>query len=126
MQSITEMIERDKAIARQLPGTYLFDGERTQVNYPLNKMCMSLKHADNRAAFVADEVAYCRRYGLDDATSALVQARDWIGMIRAGGNIYYVYKLAAIAQVTMQHVGAQQNGLTLEDFRAKLTAARSL
>lgn len=124
MLSPAERIARDKEIARQLPGTYLFDGARAQLNYRLNKMGMSLKHAANRAAFAADEAAYCRQYGLDDATIALVQARDWLGMVKAGGNIFYIFKIASIDHVTMQHLGAQQNSLTLDAFRARLNAYR--
>jgi protocatechuate 4,5-dioxygenase, alpha chain len=124
MSSITEMIEADKALARSLEGTYLFDGARAQRNYPLNKMCMSLTRSENRAAFRADEEAYCRKYGLSEESVVLVKGRDWIGMVRSGGNIYYVFKLAAIDHVSMQQVGAQQNSLTLEQFRAKLNSHR--
>ncbi len=125
MTTLTEQIANDKAIARQLQGTYLFDGARAQMNYRLNKMGMSLKHAENRTAFAADERAYCEKFGLDAATIALVLARDWIGMIHAGGNIFYIYKIASVDPVTMQHLGAQQNGMTLDDFRAKLNAYRN-
>ncbi len=124
MESLTDQIEADKAIARTLPGTYLFDGTRAQMNFALNKMGMSLKHAANRRAFKADERGYCQQYGLDDATTALVLARDWIGMVHAGGNIFFIYKIASVDPLTMQHLGAQQNGLSLEDFRAKLNAYR--
>ncbi len=124
MSSITEMIEADKALARSLEGTYLFDGARAQRNYPLNKMCMSLTRSENRTAFRADEEAYCRKYALSDKSVVLVKGRDWIGMVRSGGNIYYVFKLAAIDHVSMQEVGAQQNSLTLEQFRAKLNSHR--
>lgn len=116
----------DKETARSLEGTYLFDGLRAQKNYALNKMCMSLTRPDNRDAFIADEGAYCDRYMLDPETRALVLGRDWIGMIRAGGNIYYVFKLAAIDHLSMQHIGAQQNAMTLDAFRAKLNSAKDL
>ena len=119
---ISARIESDKATARSLQGTYLFDGARAGKNYALNKMCMSLTSPGNRAAFAADEQAYCRKFALDDETARLVTARDWIGMVRSGGNIYYVYKLAAIDHVSMQHVGAQQNAMTLVQFRAKLNS----
>ena len=119
---ISARIESDKATARSLQGTYLFDGARAGKNYALNKMCMSLTSPENRAAFAANEQAYCRKFALDDETARLVMSRDWIGMIRSGGNIYYVYKLAAIDHVSMQHVGAQQNAMTLEQFRAKLNS----
>jgi len=125
MSSITERIEKDKIIAGSLQGTYLFDGMRAQKNYPLNKMCMSLVKAENRDEFVKDEEAYCRKYGLSDESLRLVRDRDWIGMIHSGGNIYYVFKLAAIDHVSMQHIGAQQNSMSLDEFRAKLNSHRS-
>ncbi|TYB85177.1 protocatechuate 3,4-dioxygenase [Oceaniovalibus sp. ACAM 378] len=123
--TISERIEEDKRLARSLEGTYLFDGTRSQKNYPLNKMCMSLTKRDNRAAFAADEAAYCAQFGLSEESKQLVFDRDWIGMIRSGGNIYYVFKLASINHTSMQHVGAQQNSMTLEEFRAKLNAHTS-
>jgi Aromatic-ring-opening dioxygenase LigAB, LigA subunit. len=123
---ISATIAYDKATARSLEGTYLFDGLRSQKNYALNKMCMSLTKPENRDAFVADEGAYCDGYALDPETKALVLTRDWIGMIRAGGNIYYVFKLAAIDHLSMQQIGAQQNSMTLDQFRAKLNSARDL
>ncbi|HWL19918.1 MAG TPA: protocatechuate 3,4-dioxygenase [Bradyrhizobium sp.] len=123
---ISAKIEYDKATARSLQGTYLFDGMRSRKNFALNKMCMSLIKPENRAAFAADETAYCCKYGLDENTTSLVTARDWIGMIRSGGNIYYVFKIAAIDHVSMQHIGAQQNSMTLEEFRAKLNSHKEL
>jgi protocatechuate 4,5-dioxygenase alpha chain len=123
---VSARIEYDKATARSLQGTYLFDGMRARKNYALNKMCVSLTSPENRAAFIADEQAYCRKFGLDDETAKLVVSRDWIGMVRSGGNIYYVFKLAAIDHVSMQHVGAQQNAMTLEQFRAKLNSHKEV
>lgn len=123
---ISKMIAYDKEVARSLEGTYLFDGMRSNKNYQLNKMCMSLTKPENRAEFAADEKAYCDKFGVNSETTELVLARDWIGMIRSGGNIYYVFKLAAIDHVSMQHVGAQQNSMTLEQFREKLNSAREL
>ena len=125
-QDIAAKIEYDKATARSLQGTYLFDGVRATKNYALNKMCMSLTRPENRAEFSADEALYCRKFALDADTTSLVTSRDWIGMVRSGGNIYYVFKLAAIDHVSMQHVGAQQNSMSLEQFRAKLNSHKEL
>jgi protocatechuate 4,5-dioxygenase, alpha chain len=124
MSNITDKNETDKRLARSLEGTYLFDGVRAQKNYPLNKMCMSLVEAKNRAAFKADELSYCAKYRLNQETTDLVVSRNWIGLIRSGGNIYYVFKLAAIDHVSMQQIGAQQNNMTVEQFREKLNAHR--
>jgi protocatechuate 4,5-dioxygenase alpha chain len=93
---VSARIEYDKAMARSLQGTYLFDGTRAAKNYALNKMCMSLTKPENRVAFATDERAYCRKFALDDDTVKLVESRDWIGMVRSGGNIYYVFKITAI------------------------------
>jgi protocatechuate 4,5-dioxygenase alpha chain len=123
-EEITRRIAYDKLTARSIEGTYLFDGARARMNPALNRMCMSLVRASNRAAFVADEMAYGRSYGLSEESLRLVASRDWIGMIRAGGNIYYIFKLAAIDHVSMQQVGAQQNSMTLEQFRVKLNFVR--
>ena len=105
-------------------GTYVFDGHRSRMAYGLNKLGMSLKTPENREAFRDDERGYCARYGLSEEQTDAVLARDWIRLIRLGGNIYYIFKLAAIGGETMQHIGAQQNGMTLEQFRAKLNSHR--
>jgi protocatechuate 4,5-dioxygenase alpha chain len=44
-------------------------------------------------------------------------------MIAAGGNIYYLAKLAGIFGLNVQDVGAQQTGMSLDAFKAKLLQA---
>ena len=107
-----------------IPGTTMFDGEQAQRGYALNKMCYSFNDAANRAAFLRDEAAYCRRFGLTDEQRRAVARRDVLAMIAAGGNIYYLAKLAGIFGLNVQDVGAQQTGLTVEEFKARLLAAR--
>ncbi len=106
-----------------IEGTPIFDGERAQKGYALNKMCYSFNEAGNRAAFLADEDAYCARYGLDAAQREAVRKRDVLAMIEAGGNIYYLAKLAGIFGLGVQDIGAQQTGMSVEAFKAKLAAA---
>ncbi|HXQ49951.1 MAG TPA: protocatechuate 4,5-dioxygenase subunit alpha [Stellaceae bacterium] len=108
---------------RVIPGTPVFDGARAQQGYALNKMCFSFNDAGNRAAFVADEDAYCARFGLTAAQREAVRRRDITAMIEAGGNIYYLAKLAGIFGMGVQDMGAQQTGMTVEAFKAKLAAA---
>jgi protocatechuate 4,5-dioxygenase alpha chain len=43
-----------------------------------------------------------------------------MGMIRAGGNIYYLAKLAGIFGLNVQDVGALQTGLSVEAFKQRL------
>ncbi len=107
-----------------VPGTTIFDGEQARKGYALNKMCYSFNDAANRAAFVADEDSYCARYGLNPEQREAIRNRNVLQLIAAGGNAYYLAKFAGIFGLDMQDIGAQQTGLTKDEFKAKLLAAR--
>jgi protocatechuate 4,5-dioxygenase, alpha chain len=105
---------------RMIEGTSLFDGDAARRGYALNAMCYSFNSKENRDAFLADEDAYCARFGLDEAQRKAVAARNVLQMIEAGGNVYYLAKLAGIFGLNVQDLGAQQTGRSLEDFKAML------
>ncbi len=107
----------------KIPGTTIFDGEQAQKGYALNRMCFSFNNAENRAAFLKDEDGYCAKYGLNTAQRDAVKRRNVLDMIAAGGNIYYLAKLAGIFGLGVQDIGAQQTNMSVEDFKAKLVAA---
>lgn len=104
----------------EIPGTPIFDGAAAQKGYALNRMCFSFNEKANRDAFLADEEGYCRKYGLTAAQRRAVAERDVTAMIEAGGNIYYLAKLAGIFGLNVQDVGAQQTGMSVEAFRQML------
>ena len=108
---------------RQIPGTPIFDGNAAQKGYALNKMCFSFNSARNRADFLRDEDAYCAKFGLTPEQHLAVKHRSVLEMITAGGNVYYLAKLAGIFGLNVQDIGAQQTGMTVQDFKAKLQAA---
>jgi protocatechuate 4,5-dioxygenase alpha chain len=108
---------------RQIPGTPIFDGQAAQRGYALNKMCVSFNSAGNRAEFLRNEDAYCAKFGLTPQQRLAVKNRDVLEMIAAGGNVYYLAKLAGIFGLNVQDIGAQQTGMTVENFKAKLAAA---
>lgn len=108
--------------SRSIPGTSLFDGDAAVRGYALNAMCYSFNDADNRNAFVTNEESYCARFGLTPEQRAAVASRNVLAMIEAGGNIYYLAKLAGIFGLSVQDLGAQQTGMTVEQFRLKLLA----
>ncbi|HVY79584.1 MAG TPA: protocatechuate 4,5-dioxygenase subunit alpha [Steroidobacteraceae bacterium] len=110
-------------VQRPIPGTTVFDGEQAQRGYALNRMCYSFNDARNRRAFLEDEDGYCARYGLDPAQRAAVKRRDFLAMIELGGNIYYLAKLAGIFGLGVQDIGAQQTGVSVETFKARLKKA---
>ena len=112
-----------RTVPPPIPGTTLFDGVQVRKGYALNKMCYSFNSADNRNAFKADEEAYMQSYGLNDTQASAIRQRDVLGLIAAGGNVYYLAKFAGILGLDVQDLGAAQTGMTKEAFKAKLLAA---
>ena len=106
-----------------IPGTTIFDGDQAQKGFALNRMCFSFNSAENRAAFLKDEDAYCRKYALNEEQRAAVKSRNVLKMIEAGGNVYYLAKLAGIFGLSVQDMGAQQTGMSIEAFKSKLLSA---
>jgi protocatechuate 4,5-dioxygenase alpha chain len=119
----TVPMAKHSAEAQSIPGTVIFDGTEAQKGYALNKMCYSVNRAENRKQFVRDEEAYCRAYGLTAEQCDAVRRRDVLALVHGGGNVYYLAKLAGIFGLGVQDIGAQQTGVTVEEFRARLTAA---
>jgi protocatechuate 4,5-dioxygenase alpha chain len=108
---------------QDIPGTIMFDGTQAQKGLALNRMCFSFNSAENRAEFLRDPDAYCTKFGLTSEQKAAVKARDVLAMIDAGGNVYYLAKLAGIYGLNVQDIGAQQTGMSVDAFKAKLQAA---
>ena len=107
---------------RKIEGTTPFDGEQARKGYALNKMCFSFNSAENRAEFQKDEEAYMNKYGLTESQKAAIRSRQVLQLIEAGGNAYYLAKFAGIFGLDMQDIGAQQTGMSKEQFKAKLQA----
>ena len=106
-----------------IPGTTIFDGEQAMKGYALNKMCFSFNDAEAREEFLRDEEAYCDKFGLNDEQRQAIRDRNVLAMVAAGGHIYYLAKFAGIFKLSVQDVGAQQSGMSLEDFNEMLRAA---
>jgi protocatechuate 4,5-dioxygenase alpha chain len=105
---------------RVIPGTPIFDGEQAMKGYALNAMCYSFNDKLNRNAYRADASAYCRKFSLNAEQTTAVLAMDVLALLRAGGNIYYLAKLTGIHHLNVQDIGAQQTGMSVEEFKAML------
>jgi protocatechuate 4,5-dioxygenase alpha chain len=106
-----------------IPGTTIFDGSEARRGYALNKMCYSFNDKANRDEFLKDEDAYCTKYGLNAQQRAAIAAKNVLQLLAAGGNAYYLAKFGGIFGLDMQDIGAQQTGMTKDEFKAKLVAA---
>lgn len=107
---------------REIEGTTPFDGDSARKGYALNKMCFSFNDAANRAEFKQDEEAYMSKYNLNDNQKDAIRSRQVLRLIDAGGNAYYLAKFAGIFGLDMQDIGAQQTGMSKDEFKAKLRA----
>ncbi|MGI9598288.1 MAG: protocatechuate 4,5-dioxygenase subunit alpha [Acidimicrobiales bacterium] len=116
------MMAREARDYDDIPGTYVFDGEHSRKGYALNMFCMSLNDEANRDAFRADPDGYLDRHALTPEQRAAVEQRDWLAMLRLGGNIYYTFKLAIFDGLSMQDVGGSMSGVTSEDFSRMMIA----
>jgi len=100
-----------------IQGTYVFDHTRSRIGYGLNKLCYSLTDPKNRERYMQDEAGYMARFGLSDQQKAAILQRDWLTLMKnCGGNVYYVYKLAATVGSGLYQMGAQMRGQTYEQF----------
>ena len=106
-----------------IPGTVVFDGGLALKGYALNKMCFSFNDAENREAFRQDEDSYCRKFGLTEEQRRAIKSRNVLQLLEAGGNIYYLAKWAGIFGLNVQDIGAQQRGISLEEFNEMLLRA---
>lgn len=110
-----------------IPGTYVFDADRSREGYHLNQFCISLRKGANRETFAADPEAYLDRYPMTAAQRQAVRDRDWNEMLRLGGNIYYTSKLAANDGITFQDLAAMMTGMERDEYRdMMLNGGRSI
>lgn len=99
-----------------IPGTTLFDAQRSRQGYHLNMFCMSLMKAENRAAFKADEAAYLQKFLMTPEQRDAVLKREWNRLIALGGNIYFLAKLFSTDGKSFQQVAAIMTGSTQEAY----------
>ena len=100
-----------------IPGTFVFDADRSRQGYQLNQFCISMRLQKNRDAFNADEEAYLDKFPMSPEQRQAVLDRDWNGMLAMGGNIYYTSKLAANDGINFQELAGIMTGMGREEYR---------
>jgi protocatechuate 4,5-dioxygenase alpha subunit len=105
-----------------IPGTFVFDADRSRRGYHLNMFCMSLMKADNRKAFKENEASYLDRFALTPEQREAILARNYNRMLELGGNIYFTAKLGATDGHSFQHIAAIMTGSTQEDYAKMMLA----
>jgi protocatechuate 4,5-dioxygenase alpha chain len=105
-----------------IPGTYLFDRHRSRQGYHLNMFFFSLMKPANREAFLANEKTYLDKFRMSEEQKRAVLARDWLGMIKLGGNIYYMSKFGATLGKSFQYMAGAMSGVTQEQYADMMKA----
>lgn len=100
------------------PGTVEFTARRALQGRALNRFALSLRAADRRAEFLADELPAMRSFELSDAEIALVRAKDWTGLLQAGGHLQAISKIAGAYGMNLWDIGAANVGCTREELIA--------
>jgi protocatechuate 4,5-dioxygenase, alpha chain len=107
---------RKEQVYDDIPGTFVFDAERSREGFGINMFCMSLMKDDNRKAFKANEPEYLKKFKLTPEQTEAILKRDYNRMLQLGGNIYFTAKLGATDGHSFQHLAALMTGSTQEGY----------
>ena len=105
-----------------IPGTFVFNAERSRQGYGINMFCMSLMKDANRKAFKANEAGYLKQYPLTPEQTDAILKRDYNRMLELGGNIYFTAKLGATDGHSFRHLAAMMTGSTQDDYAKMMLA----
>jgi protocatechuate 4,5-dioxygenase alpha chain len=105
-----------------IPGTFVFDAEKSRQGYGINMFCMSLMKEENRKAFKANEADYLKKFPLTPAQARAILERDYNKMLELGGNIYFTAKLGATDGHSFRHLAAVMTGSTQDDYAQMMLA----
>jgi protocatechuate 4,5-dioxygenase alpha chain len=105
-----------------IPGTFVFDAEKSRQGYGINMFCMSLMKEENRKAFKGNEAGYLKKFPLTPEQTQAILERDYNRMLELGGNIYFTAKLGATDGHSFRHLAAVMTGSTQEDYASMMLA----
>jgi protocatechuate 4,5-dioxygenase alpha chain len=109
---------RDPTFDLEWPGTLVYTSELALRGHKLNRFALTLRSPASRRLFLADEKGYMQSSGLSSAEQAMVLDRDWTGLLRAGGHLQAILKIAATVGQHLWHIGAHHAGTDAETLRA--------
>lgn len=105
-----------------IPGTYVFDADRSREGYHLNMFCISLRLQKNRDAYTADPEGYLSKFPMTEEQRQAVRDQAWNRLLEIGGNIYYTSKLAAYHGINFQELAGIMTGMGNTEYRAMMVA----
>jgi protocatechuate 4,5-dioxygenase alpha chain len=100
------------------PATLLYDPALALRGHRLTQCALSLRQPEHRASFLADEAGYLRDWGLPSEQVDAVLRRDWTALLRAGGHLQAILKIAATVGQGLWHIGAHHVGTDVATLQA--------
>jgi protocatechuate 4,5-dioxygenase, alpha chain len=100
------------------PASFVYTGPMSTRGRNINRFSLSLKIPENRKSFLADPDAYMTRFDLSKAEQDLVRTRDWTGLLKAGGHLQAILKIAATVGQNLWYIGAHNAEVPVDDMIA--------
>jgi len=105
-----------------IPGTTIFTIEKAREGFYLNQFCMSLRSAENRQRFLADERTYLDEWEMTEEQKQAVVDRDFQKMLDTGGNVYFLSKIFASDGLSYVQAVSTMTDVTTEQYQAMMIA----
>lgn len=88
--------------------------------YWANQCCASLAEPANRNRFLSDEQAYLNEWPMTEAQKQAILDRDYNGLLKLGGNVYFFSKLFFTDEKSFEECAATMAGMAQADYRAMM------
>ena len=105
-----------------MPGTTIFTMEKAREGFALNQFCMSLRKAENRERFLADNRAYLDEWDMTEEQKQAVIDRDFQAMLDHGGNVYFLSKIFASEGLSYVQAVSTMTDMNVEQYQAMMLA----
>jgi hypothetical protein len=97
-------------------GTYVFDVRKSRKALRINRFFWWQRNAEFRQLFLDEPAAAFAAAKLDDVECALIETRDWLGLVQYGVSFFVLEKYARLLKISNLAVYASMRGESLEDF----------
>ncbi|MFM6977251.1 MAG: protocatechuate 4,5-dioxygenase subunit alpha [Micrococcales bacterium] len=100
-----------------IPGTTIFTIEKAREGFWLNQFCMSLRKAENRERFLADNRKYLDEWKMTEEQKQAVIDRDFQKMLDLGGNVYFLSKIFASEGLSYVQAVSTMTDMTTPEYQ---------
>jgi protocatechuate 4,5-dioxygenase alpha chain len=102
---------------KDIPGTTIFTIELARKGFWLNQFCMSLRKAENRERFLADNRKYLDEWDMTEEQKQAVIDRDFQKMLDLGGNVYFLSKIFASEGLSYVQAVSTMTDMNVQEYQ---------